>query len=317
MAFEFPKESYAGKIVEVTIGAGGKAVKVGGQNAMPLCNFEGQFPNRPLVAMEVYDRAEVCEGWAPACKEPFADVLGDPVAWANKCIDEYGADLICLQLASTDPNGMDTSAADAAQLVKKVAEAISKPLIVWGSENDEKDGEVLAKVAEVCDGLNLAIGPARESNYKKIGGAVIGYGHTVIQQTPIDVNMAKQLNILLNNLGVPMDKILMDPQMGALGYGIEYTYSVMERDRLTGLKQGDEKMQSPLILDIGKYCWKAKEASISEDEEPSFGNAQTRGVLWESVAAADVLTAGADVLILRHPESVRIVKKLIADVVGG
>ncbi len=316
MAFEFPKEKYNGKIVEVTIGAGDKALTVGGETAMPLCNFEGEFPNRPLVAMEVYDRPEVCETWAPACKEPFADVIGDPVAWAKKCLDEYGADLICLQLASTDPNGMDTGADEAAELVKKVAEAISTPLIVWGCENDEKDAEVLPKVAEVCAGMNLAIGPAREANYKKIGGAAIGYGHVVIQQTPIDVNMAKQLNILLNNLGVSMDKILMDPQMGALGYGIEYTYTVMERDRLTGLKQGDDKMQSPLILDVAKYCWKTKEATISEEEDPTMGDARVRGVLWETVSAADVLAAGADIMILRHPDSVRVMKKIIDEVMA-
>ena len=316
MAFEFPKDSYAGKIVEVSIGAGARAKKVGGQNAMPLCNFEGQFPNRPLVAMEVYDKAEVTENWAENVKAPFADVLNDPVAWAKKCLDQYGADLICLQLASTDPNGLNTSAAEAAALAKKVAEAIPVPLIVWGCENGEKDAETLAKVAEVCEGMNLVIGPAVEENYKKIGGAAIGYGHTVVAQTPIDVNMAKQLNILLNNLGVPMDKILMDPSTGALGYGIEYSYSVMERDRLTGLKQGDEKMQSPLICDIGKYCWKTKEASISEAEEPSFGNVKTRGILWETVTATDLLTSGADILILRHPESVRALKKVIDDVMA-
>jgi len=316
MAFEFPKDSYAGKIVEVSIGAGAKAKKVGGQNAMPLCNFEGQFPNRPLVAMEVYDKAEVTETWAEAVKAPFADVLNDPVAWAKKCLDEYGADLICLQLASTDPNGLNTSVDEAAALAKKVAEAIPVPLIVWGCENGEKDAETLAKVAEVCEGMSLVLGPAVEENYKKIGGAAIGYGHTVVAQTPIDVNMAKQLNILLNNLGVPMDKILMDPSTGALGYGIEYTYSVMERDRLTGLKQGDEKMQSPLICDIGKYCWKTKEAGIPEAEEPSFGNVKTRGILWESVTATDLLAAGADILILRHPESVRVVKKVIDDVMA-
>jgi len=316
MAFEFPKDSYAGKIVEVSIGAGGKAKKVGGQNAMPLCNFEGQFPNRPLVAMEVYDKAEVTETWAENAKAPFADVLNDPVAWAKKCLDQYGADLICLQLASTDPNGLNTSSAEAAALAKKVAEAIPVPLIVWGCENGEKDAETLAKVAEVCEGMNLVIGPAVEENYKKIGGAAIGYGHTVVAQTPIDVNMAKQLNILLNNLGVSMDKILMDPSTGALGYGIEYSYSVMERDRLTGLKQGDEKMQSPLICDIGKYCWKTKEAGISEAEEPTFGNVKTRGILWETVTATDLLTAGADILILRHPESVRVLKKVIDDVMA-
>ena len=316
MAFEFPKDSYSGKIVEVAIGAGAKAKKVGGQNAMPLCTFEGAFPNRPLVAMEVYDSPEVAETWPEAVKQPFADVLGDPVAWAKKCLDEYGADLICLQLKSTDPNGQNTGTAEAAALVKKVAEAIPVPLVVWGSENTEKDAEVLAKAAELCQGMNLVLGPATEDNYKKIGGAALGYGHTVIAQTPIDVNMAKQLNILLTNLGVPMDKILMDPSTGALGYGIEYSYSVMERDRLTALKQGDDKMQLPLICDVAKYCWKTREAGISEAEEPTFGSAKTRGVLWETVTAADLLSAGADVLILRHPESVRIVKKIIDDVMA-
>jgi acetyl-CoA decarbonylase/synthase, CODH/ACS complex subunit delta len=314
MAFEFPKDSYSGKIVEVTLGSGAKAKKVGGQNAMPLCAFEGTFPNRPLVAMEVYDRVEATETWPEAAKEPFADVLGDPLAWAKKCLDQYGADLICLQLKSTDPNGQNTSAEEAAALVKKLAEALPVPLIVWGSENAEKDGEVLAKVAEVCEGMNLVMGPATEDNYKKIGGAVIGYKHTLVAQTPIDVNMAKQLNILLTNLGVPMDRIIMDPSTGALGYGIEYSYSVMERDRLTALKQGDDKMQLPLICDVAKYAWKTREAGIPETDEPTFGNAKTRGVLWESITAADLLTAGADILILRHPESVRILKKIIDEV---
>jgi acetyl-CoA decarbonylase/synthase complex subunit delta len=316
MAFTFPKDTYSGKIVEVSVGAGGKTLKVGGETAMPLCNFEGEFPNRPLVGMDVYDNAAATENWPEAVKAAFADVLSDPVAWAKKCVAEYGADLVCLQLWSTDPNGMDTSAADAAALAKKVAESIDVPLIVWGCENGEKDAEVLSKVAEVCEGMNLILGPATEDNYKKIGGAVIGYGHTVVAQTPIDVNMAKQLNILLNNLGVPLDKILMDPSTGALGYGIEYTYSVMERDRLTALKQGDEKMQSPLICDIGKYCWKSKEAGVSEEEEPTYGNVKTRGILWETVTATDLLTAGADVLILRHPESVRVLKKVIEDVMA-
>ena len=316
MAFQFPTDTYAGKIVEVTLGAGAKAKKVGGQNAMPLCNFEGKFPNRPLVAMEVYDRPEATQNWAAALKEHFADVASDPIAWAKKCLDKHGADLICLQLWSTDPNGMNTGSEEAAALAKKVAEAIPVPLIVWGCENGEKDAETLAKVAEVCQGMNLVLGPAVEDNYKKIGGAAIGYGHTVVAQTPIDVNMAKQLNILLNNLGVPLDKILMDPSTGALGYGIEYSYSVMERDRLTALKQGDDKMQSPLICDLAKYCWKTKEANISEKEEPSFGNVQTRGVLWETVTATNLLTAGADVLVLRHPESVRILKKIIDDVMA-
>jgi CO dehydrogenase/acetyl-CoA synthase delta subunit len=316
MAFQFPKDTYAGSILEVAVGGGDKALKVGGQNVMPLCNFEGEVPNRPLVAMEVYDNVASTEGWTAEAKAPFADVLDDPVAWAKKCIDSYGADLICLQLASTDPNDADTSAADAAILVKKVAEAISVPLIVWGCESSEKDGEVMSAVAEACDGMNLMIGPAVEDNYKKIGGAAIGYGHTVIAQTPIDVNMAKQLNILLGNLGVPAEKIIMDPSTGALGYGIEYTYSVMERIRLTALKQGDEKMQLPMICDVGKYCWKSRESGISLDEEPTFGDLKTRGIMWEVVTATDLVVSGADIVILRHPESVKVIKKLIDDVMA-
>ena len=315
MAFELPKDSYAGSITEIAVGSGDKALKVGGQNVMPLCNFEGDVPNRTLVAMEVYDKAEATETWPEEAKAPFADVIGDPVAWAKKCV-ELGADMVCLQLASTDPNGMDTSAADSAATVKAVAEAINVPLIVWGCESAEKDGEVLSKVAEECDGMNLIIAPAVEDNYKKIGGAAIGYGHTIVAQTPIDVNMAKQLNILLGNLGVPSNKIIMDPSTGALGYGIEYTYSVMERIRLTALKQGDDKMQLPMICDVAKYCWKTREAGISEDEEPTFGDISKRGILWEIVTASDLLAAGADILILRHPETVRVMKKVIEDVQG-
>jgi acetyl-CoA decarbonylase/synthase complex subunit delta len=316
MAFEFPKDSCSGSILEVVLGAGAKSAKVGGQGVMPLCNFEGDVPNKTLVAMEVYDKAEVTESWPEEAKAPFADVIGDPVAWAKKCISEYGAEAICLQLASTDPNDMDTSADESAALVKQVAEAIDVPLIVWGSENADKDAEVLSKVAEVCDGMNLVLAPATEDNYKKIGGAALGYGHVVVAQTPIDVNMAKQLNILLGNLGVPANKIIMDPSTGALGYGIEYTYSVMERIRLTALKQGDDKMQLPMICDVAKYCWKTREAGISVDEEPSFGDISTRGILWETVTAADLVAAGADVVILRHPETVRVIKKVIEDVMA-
>ncbi|TLN26607.1 acetyl-CoA decarbonylase/synthase complex subunit delta [bacterium] len=315
MAFEIPKDSYVGSIREISIGSGGKSLKVGGQNVMPLCKFEGAVPNRALVAMEVFDKAAVSDSWAAEAKAAFADVLGDPVAWAKKNL-ELGADLICLQLASTDPNGLNTSAAEAVETVKKVAAAINVPLIVWGCENAEKDAEVLSAVAEACQGMNLVIGPATEDNYKKIGGAAIAYGHTVIAQTPIDVNMAKQLNILLGNLGVTADKIIMDPSTGALGYGIEYSYSVIERMRLTGLKQGDDKMQLPVICDVAKYAWKTRESNISEAEEPTFGDIGKRGVLWEIITASDLLAAGADILVLRHPEAVRVLKKVINDVMA-
>ena len=313
MAFQAPVETSSGKIRELTLGAQ-KTVVVGGQNALAFHGFEGTLPNAPRIALEVYDTAPA--DWAEELKRVLGDVWADPVAWAKKCEGEFGADMVCLQLAGTDPNGANRSAADAVATVKAVADAISVPLIVYGSGNTEKDAEVLKAVAEATQGKNVVIGVAVEENYKSVGEAAMGFGAKVSGETPIDVNMAKQLNILLTNLGVSMDKILMDPSTGALGYGIEYTYSVMERDRLTALKQGDDKMQLPLICDVAKYCWKTREAGIPQAEEPTFGDAKVRGVLWETTTAADLLAAGADVLILRHPESVRIMKKIIDDVMA-
>ncbi len=312
MGFELPKDNYTGSIREVVIGEGDKAVKIGGQTAMPLCGFEGEFPNAPKIAMDVYD--ETPEEWAEAVTEHFKDVLSDPVAWAQKCVNEYGANMICLQLASTDPNTKDTSAEAAAELTKKVADAINVPLIVYGSGNAEKDIEVLTKVSEVCQGHNLLLGPVVEDNYRQIGASAIAYKHCVAAETPIDVNMAKQLNILLENLGVSPDKIVIDPSTGALGYGIEYSYSVMERDRLAALSQNDGKMQMPMICNLGKEAWKARESKISVEEEPTYGDLTKRGILWESVTAMNLLMAGADILIMRHPEAINIVKKAIADI---
>ncbi len=311
MAFDIPKETYSGAIREVIIGEGDKAVTIGGQNAMTLCGFEGEFPNRPKIAMEVYD--ERPENWAEAVMEPFADVIDDPVKWALKNVNEYGAQIICLQLSSTDPNTKDTSPDAAAQLAKSIAQAISVPLVVYGSGNVEKDVAVLKKVAEVCEGKNLLLGPVVEENYRQIGAAAIAFKHCIAAQTPIDVNMAKQLNILLENLGVPPDKIVIDPSTGALGYGIEYSYSVMERDRLAALSQNDAKMQMPIICDMGKEAWKARESKIPLDEEPTYGDITKRGLLWETVTAMDLLMAGADILVMRHPKSVDVIKKIIND----
>jgi CO dehydrogenase/acetyl-CoA synthase delta subunit len=312
MGFEIPKDNYTGTIREVLIGAGDKAVTVGGQNTMPLCGFEGTFPHKPKIAMEVYD--EVPEDWAPAAIEPFSDVLSDPAAWAKKNVEEYGAEMICLQLSSTDPNTKDTSPEDAATIAKNVAEAISVPLIVYGSSNAEKDITVLTKVSEVCAGHNLLLGPVLEENYRQIGASAIAYKHCIAAETPIDVNMAKQLNILLENLGVPPEKIMIDPSTGALGYGIEYTYSVMERDRLAALVQNDAKMQMPMICNLAKEAWKSREAKISVEEEPTFGDLTTRGILWESTTAIDLVMAGADILIMRHPKAIELTKKAIDDI---
>ena len=245
MGFEITKETYAGSIKGITIGKGDRAVTVGGQTSYPFYQFEGKMPHKPIIAMEIWDI--VPEDWAEAAKAPFKDVYSDPAAWAKKCVEEFGAQAIVLQLKSTDPNDKDASPESAAATVKKVLEAIKVPLIVWGCAVPAKDGEVLKKVCEACEGENLIIGPVEEKNYKGIGAAAMGYGHTVISSSPIDVNLAKQVNILLENLGVSLDKVIVDPTTGGLGYGLEYSYSVMERLTMAAMTQGDDKLQNPMI----------------------------------------------------------------------
>jgi acetyl-CoA decarbonylase/synthase complex subunit delta len=315
LAFEFAKETYSGAIKSITLGQGDKAVTVGGESCYPFYSFEGEMPHKPVIAMEIWDMEP--EEWAEAASSPFKDVISDPAAWAKKCVDEYGADMIVLQLKSTDPNGNDASAADAAATVKKVLAAIDVPLIVWGTASVEKDEEVLKKIAEECQGKNLILGPVEDKNHKGIGAAAMGFGHTVIASSPIDVNLAKQCNILLENLGVPMDKMIIDPTTGGLGYGLEYSYSVMERIRMAALAQGDDKLQLPMINNLGNEVWKCKEAKQPIDEAPNLGDPEKRAILMEAVGAVAYLMSGSDVLIMRHPESIRLVKAYIDLVYDG
>jgi len=311
VAFEVPKITYSGKVREIKLGKGEKAITVGGEVSYPYYLFEGEVPCEPRIAMEVYDAPP--QEWPEAVLEPFKDVVNDPVAWAKKCVEEYSAEMIALQLISTDPNGLNKSAEESAKMTKKVAEAVDVPLIVWGSGSEEKDIDVLGRVSEECEGKNLIVGPLVESNYKQIGARTIGYKHTAIASTSIDINLAKQLNILLGNLGVPDEQIIVDPTVGGLGYGIEYTYSVMERIGMAALTQEDERLQFPLLCNMGKEVWKIKEVTIPEEEDPKLGDAKKRGILWEAITAMLLLLAGADVLIMRHPEAIKLVKGMIKD----
>ena len=315
MAFEFFKESYSGSIKEITLGKGDNAVTVGGEACYPFYQFEGAMPNKPKIAMEIWDMEP--DEWPEAAISPFKDVISDPGAWAKKCVEEYGAEMIVLQLKSTDPNGEDASAEDAVASVKKVLGAVSVPLIIWGSANTEKDEAVLKKIAEECQGENLVLGPVEDKNHKGIGAAAMGFGHTVISSSPIDVNLAKQCNILLENLGMPMDRIIVDPTTGGLGYGLEYSYSVMERIRMAALAQGDDKLQLPLINNLGNEVWKCKEAKQTVAEAPLLGDPEKRPILMEAVGAVAYLMSGSNLLIMRHPESIRMVKAYIDLVYEG
>ena len=315
MAFEIPKTNYTSKIKEIKLGKGDKAVTIGGESAYPFYLFEGEMPHVPKIAMEVYDSPP--DEWPEAALEPFAGVTDDPVAWAKKCINDYGAEMICLQLLSTDPNGLDRDADEAAGVVKKIADAIDVPLIVWGTANHDKDTEVLRKVAEVCQDKKLILGPVEEGDHKKIGAAAIGYQHTVIASTPIDINLAKQLNILLGNLGVSDELIIMDPTVSGIGYGIEYAYSVMERMRMAALTQQDEKLQFPIICNVAREVWKTKEVGIPTEENPKLGDIKKRGILMEAMSAMVLLLAGGDVLVMRHPEAINLIREMITELTAS
>jgi acetyl-CoA decarbonylase/synthase, CODH/ACS complex subunit delta len=309
MAIELPKQTYTGKIKTVTLGGGDKAVTVGGETSYNFFTFEGAMPNLPRIAMEVYDAPP--QDWASAALEPFADVVNDPLAWAQKCINTYGAEMLCIQLASTDPNGANAGAEEAAATVKKIADAVTVPLIVWGTANHEKDTEVLRRVCEVCQGKKLIVGPVEEGDYKKIAAVALGYGHTIAASSPIDINLAKQLNILLANLGVPDSQLVIDPTVSSIGYGIEYCYSVIERIRMAALAQQDEKLAFPVVMNIAREAWKSKEAKLPTEQDPKLGDAKKRGILLEAMSAWTLLLAGGDVAVMRHPEAIKLVKGMI------
>jgi acetyl-CoA decarbonylase/synthase complex subunit delta len=309
MAFEAPVQSPKGRIREVTLGSGAGARVVGGESALPFYSFDGDIPNRTLIAMEVYDA--VPDGWPPALAEALGEAIHDPAAWARACVDEYGADIVCVQLASTDPNAGDTSPDDAAATVRSVVDAVDVPIFVYGSGNADKDAEVLKSVAEAITDTPISLGPATEDNYKPITAAALGYGHVVIAETPIDVNMAKQLNILITQMGLDADRILIDPSTGAVGYGIEYSYTVMERLRLAALNQDDSMTQMPMVVNLGKEAWRAKEARAPVEDEPTWGDVTKRGILWEATTAITLAMGGANVLIMRHPDSVKLVRTAI------
>lgn len=314
MAFELPKIAYNGVIKEIALGKEVSPVIVGGQTSYPFYLFEGEMPHRPIIAMDVYDMSP--EDWPEAVLTPFADVAGDPAAWAKKCVEAYGAEMVALQLVSTDPNGQDAPAEKAVETTKLVAAAVAVPLIVWGTGNLEKDITVLKAVAEACPDDNLILGPVEEDSHKALGAAAIAYKHTVAASTPIDINLAKQLNILLGNLGVSDERIVVDPTVASLGYGLEYSYSVIERDRMAALTQEDERLQFPIVCNLAKEVWKIKEARLSEEEAPTLGDPLKRGILLEAMTAFLFLLAGADILIMRHPKAVEMVRGLVKDLIG-
>ncbi|HVJ48598.1 acetyl-CoA decarbonylase/synthase complex subunit delta [Desulfitobacterium sp.] len=310
------KERYQSKVGQVVLGAtpeqGGtrtKVVTVGGDGTLPFLHFEGKVENRAVIAMEVTD---IVPPWNDVIKEQFGDVLDNPVAWAKKCVEEYNADMIYLKLISAAPDGENRSPEDCARIVKDVLGAVGVPLIVVGCEDIEKDNEVMAAVAEAAAGENLLIGLAEQDNYKSITAAAMVHKHNVIARSPLDINICKQLNILISEMGLPLNHIVIDPMIGGLGYGIEYAYSIMERARL-GALANDKMLSMPMICTVGYEANRAKEANALAEEFPAWGELQDRAILWETLTATALIQVGASILLMRNPAAVRLVQQNIAD----
>jgi acetyl-CoA decarbonylase/synthase complex subunit delta len=298
MEYKAPVEEYSGVVREVAIGKGKNSIKIGGENMLPLHFFDkGSNPNPVKFALEILDMEP--QDWPEHLIQPFKDILSDPVKWARKC-EELGADAVLLRLVSTDPAVKDSYADGAAALAKKVAESISIPLIIYGSGDDKKDAEVLPKVAEACDGMNLLIGPVQKENYEIVGKALLDHGHNASALSPLDINLLKELNVKLGKF-FPAEKIVIDPQSAALGYGMEYSFSLMERVKQIGIITKDNMTMMPIIADLGGECWKTKQAKENKEQ----------GLLWEGIPALSLLLAGANIIVLRHPETLKLIRETI------
>ena len=307
-AVEVPTEKWTGKVHEVTLGGNGrKSVVVGGASSLPFLHFEGSLPHRPVIAIEVQDSEP--GDWSPHLVSAWGDVLTDPGAWAKKAV-EYGADIIALSLKSAHPEEANTGADEAKKNVDKVLSAVDIPLIILGPGVAEKDNEVLVAASDVAKGQRVALGNCEEKNHRTIAATCIADGHVAIAHTPLEINLAKQLNILLCDVGLSPDSIIMDPDTGALGYGVEYTYSVMERLRLAALG-GDSMAAMPMISPAGAESWRQKESRVAEGVPPSWGEHEERSLIWEEITASIVLNAGADIVVLRHPKTVEVIKATI------
>ncbi|MGD9202189.1 MAG: acetyl-CoA decarbonylase/synthase complex subunit delta, partial [Chitinispirillia bacterium] len=292
----------------VTIGAtseeGGtrtSTVTVGGQTTLPFLTFEGDIPNRPVIAGYVSDTPP---DWPDVLMNAIGKEINSPTEWAQKCVEEYGVSLISLKMVGADPSGKNASPSECAKVVQDVLKAVKVPLIIWGCGDDEKDNLVLPECSQAARGENCLIGSAKESNYRTVVAICQADRHKIISEAPVDINIGKQVNILLQDAGFNLQDVVMFQTTAALGYGLDYVYTILERARITGLK-GDKLMAAPQICDVGGETWRIKEAVADEDILPGWGRLEKRGPMWEAVCAAAYLQAGADIIVMAHPEAIQ------------
>jgi acetyl-CoA decarbonylase/synthase complex subunit delta len=319
MAVPDTKEKWTGKVNTLTIGAtseqGGtrtSTVTIGGAGCLPSLEFEGPKGNRPAIAVEIWDSDG--EAMPVPVRQVYGDSLKNVADWAAKAV-EFGAQMICLKLQGTHPDAGDHTAEQACDDVKAVLGAVGVPLIVWGSGVNDKDNEVLPRCCQAASGENCVFGSITEKNYRTLVAACLADKHKILAESPLDINIAKQVNILASDVGFALEDIVVFPTTASLGYGLEYVYSIMERGRLAALT-GDKLLQQPVLCSIGFEAWRAKEARGSDKEVPGFGPAEKRGPLWEAATATNLFQAGADIFVMRHPEAIRMVSESLDEYYG-
>ena len=308
MALQLMTEKWSGEVSTVTIGAvkeeGGTrshTIKLGGEKSLPGLFQEGAIPNKPRVAFEVFD--VVPADWPDELMSAYGNSLKDPLEWAEICVRDYKAEVLCIRLVAAHPDFGNKSPEEEARLIKKLLSKIKIPLVILGCGDDQKDNLLLPVCSEAAKGERCLIGSAVQDNYKTIVASVLADGHNIIAESPIDINIAKQLNILISDMGLPLERIVMNPTIGALGYGLEYAYSIMERSRLAALS-GDKTVASPFVCFVAQESWRAKESKIGQDSQ---------GIIWEVLTATALIQAGADLLVMRHPKAIEKVTKYIDD----
>lgn len=312
MAFKMSVQKYSGKISEVEIGSGERAIKIGGENILPFYNFDGDQANTQKIGVEMLDVYP--ENWTSEIKNLYEDVANDSVKWSKYIEEKIEPDFICLRLEGADPNGLDKTPEECAEVAKKVLENVSLPIVIAGCGNHEKDAKVFEKVAQAVDGYNCLFMSATEENYKGVGAAAgMAYGHKVGAESSVDINLAKQLNVLLTQLGVKQENIVMNVGCSAAGYGYEYVASTMDRIRLAALGQNDKTLQMPIITPVCFESWNVKESVASIEDEPAWGCPEARGISMEISTASSALAGGSNAVVLRHPKSVETIKTLISE----
>ncbi len=313
MSFTPKTAAFSGKINAVTLGTGDDAIVLGGQNVLPFYTFDGAIENAPKIGVEISDPANAWD--VPGLTEYYAG-CGTMAEYAVKAAAMPGCDFIALNFESADPNGADRPVADCVADAVAVAAATTKPIVILGCKNMEKDGELFSKIAEALQGKNILVMSARNEDYKTVGASVaLACGQKVGAETADDINLAKQLNIMLKQLNVPAGSICMNIGTAAVGYGYEYVASTLDRIRDAALKQNDADLQMPIVAPVSTDTWGVKESTASEDDEPAWGSREERGIHMEISTAAANLVGGADAVIMRHPAAVAAIKQFIAELV--